>query len=252
MLEQVARECVARGGDALAIECDVTERESMTSAIARVETAFGEIDVLVNNAGRGHHAYVEDTPDEQIESIFRVNVFALWYGTAAVIPGMRARRRGVIVNMASLAGKIGYPANAAYVAAKHAVVGFSRALRAEVAESGIDVITVIPAGVATDWADVVEGGSMLDLFAHERERGAEIARERDVELPPSPALLSANEVAQSIVEAIEHPQPEVYTHPGTRGIALAAQLDPEIFERLQIPNWLANREGYLKARGGSN
>ncbi|MBC8144615.1 MAG: SDR family NAD(P)-dependent oxidoreductase [bacterium] len=247
-LNDVANECRDAGGSAVAIECDVTKRESFASSIDTIAQHFGAIDVLVNNAGRGHHAYVEDTPDEQIENIFRVNVFSLWYGSTAAIPHMRARGGGLIVNISSLAGKVGYPANAAYVAAKHAVIGFSRALRAELAETGIDVMTVIPAGVATDWADVVEGGSMLDLFTYERERGEAIARERDVEMPASPRLLNADEVAAMIVDAIEHPQPEVYTHPGSREMALAAECDAAAFEQSQVPNWLANREGYLKSK----
>lgn len=250
LLEEVADDCRARGGDAAAIVCDVTSRASLERAVDETVERFGRLDALVNNAGRGHLGYIDDTADEQIESIFRVNVFSLWYGSAAALRHMRAQGNGLIVTIASIAGKIGYPGNAAYVAAKHAAVGFSRALRTELAESGIDVMTVIPAGTMTDWAAVAEGGPMLDLFAYEGERGRAIAAERGIALPPALPLLGADEVAASIVGAMEHPVAEHYTHPGARELALLAESDPEAFERSQLPFWLANREGYLRERRG--
>jgi short-subunit dehydrogenase len=248
LLEDVARECRETGSDALAIACDVTSREQLTAAIDATVAQYGHLDVLVNNAGRGHNAYIEDTPDEQIESVFRVNVFSLFYGAAAALRHMRPRGAGMIVTIASIAGKIGYPGNAAYVAAKHAAVGFSRALRAEVAETGIEVMTVIPGGVVTEWAVVAEGGSMLELFAYENERGREIAAERGITLPPSIPVLPAEEVAAAIVGAIEHPAAEVYTHPGLADFVERAERAPDAFEREQLPFWLANREGYERMR----
>jgi NAD(P)-dependent dehydrogenase (short-subunit alcohol dehydrogenase family) len=249
LLAEVAEECRRAGGEALALPCDVTERASFAGAVDAFVARFGAIDVLVNNAGRGHNAYVEETPDEQIESIFRVNVFSLWYGTTAALRHMRAAGRGHIVNVSSIAGKIGYPGNAAYVAAKHAVVGFSRALRTELAETGIDVTTVIPAGVATDWAAVAEGGSMLELFAYERARGLEIAHERGIDTPDPLPLLSPDEVAEAITRAIEHPVDELYTHPGLRDFIARAESDPEAFAREQTPFWIANRERRMTNRG---
>jgi short-subunit dehydrogenase len=255
-LSEVAESCKEIGGDALAIGCDVAERSSFERAIDETVERFGRLDVLVNNAGRGHLGYVDDTPDEQIESIFRVNVFALWYGSAAALRHMSARGSGQIINMASIAGKIGYPGNAAYVAAKHAVVGFSRALRAELAETGIEVMTVIPAGVATDWAEVAEGGSMLELFAYESDQGRAIAAERGIDLPPALPLLRPEDVADAILSAIENPIPEIYTHPGSRDLIRLAETDIAEFERQQTPFWLANQRGYAalkskKAKGKS-
>lgn len=248
LLEEVARECKDAGGAALPVGCDITDRTAFTAAIDTIVERFGHLDVLVNNAGRGHFAYIDDTPDEQIESVFRVNLFALWYGTTAALRHMRARGSGLIVNVSSIAGKVGYPGNAAYVAAKHATVGFSRALRTELAETGVEVMTVIPAGVMTDWAMVTEGGPMLEIFDREREGGEQIARERGLELPPPLPLLSAREAALAIVDGIIDPTPELYTHPGARDLALQQELDVETFEREQTPFWLANRDAYASLR----
>jgi NAD(P)-dependent dehydrogenase (short-subunit alcohol dehydrogenase family) len=243
-LEDLAGEIEGRGGEALILPCDVTRREELERAVAMTIERFGGLDLLVNNAGRGHLAYIEETPTEQIESIFRVNVFSLWYGTAPAVRWMRRQGRGHIINIASMAGKIGFPGNAAYVAAKHATVGFTRALRTELAGTGVEATVVCPGGVLTEWAEVAEGGSMLEIFDYERSRGEEIARERGGEQPPAIPLLSPGEVAEAIVETIRSPRPELYTHPGTREIADRYQLDQEGVERLYEPFHLANREAW--------
>jgi 3-oxoacyl-[acyl-carrier protein] reductase len=242
LLLEVAAEARKRGGEALPIRCDVSVRREMEDAVRRTIDEYGRLDALVNNAGRGHFAYIDDTPEEQIESIFRVNVFSLWYGTAPAITWMKKQGDGLIINIASFAGKVGYPANAAYVAAKHATVGFTRALRTELAGTGVEAMVVIPAGVLTDWAQVTEGGSMLEIFDYEATRGAEIARERGVEPPAPLPLLSAEEVAEKIVEGMANPVPELYTHPGTRELALAYEQDQKETERSLEPSWLAHRE----------
>jgi NAD(P)-dependent dehydrogenase (short-subunit alcohol dehydrogenase family) len=245
VLEEIAASIAEKGGEAFPIACDVTDHAAFEDAVEATIARFGRLDVLVNNAGRGQNAYIDSTPDEQIENIFTLNVFSLWYGVAAALRHMRPRRQGHIINIASIAGKIGYPGNAVYVAAKHAVVGFTRALRAELAGSGIEATVVIPAGTLTPWAEVTEGGPMTDLFAYEGRRGAEIARERGIEpLPPFP-LLTPDEVAMRIIEAIETPVPELHTHPGTHDLVLEYERDQPAIEARMEPFWLANREGAM-------
>ncbi len=252
LLDELAMRVAEAGGEALPLACDVSDRGSFEHAVAEIIDIFGHLDVLVNNAGRGHFAFIDDTPAEQLESIFRVNVFSLWHGTAPAIRHMKERGSGLIVNIASIAGKIGFPANAVYVAAKHATIGFTRALRAELAGTGVEATVVIPAGVLTDWATVTEGGPMLELFAYEGRRGAQIAAEQGSAPPPSFPLLSAEQVAEAIVGGIEHPVAELYTHPGTEESANAYETDQEESERRWVPAWLANREGYeLLKRGES-
>ncbi len=241
-LAELAEEIGRLGGTALVLPCDVTQRDEFEHGVERCIETFGRLDILVNNAGRGHFDYIEETPDERIESIFALNVFALWYGTSVALRVMRSQGSGLIVNIASMAGKIGYPANAAYVAAKHATVGFTRALRAELVGSGVDAMVVVPGGVATDWVCSVEGeGSMLDLFANEREYAPEIARSLGVDPWPPLPLLTAEEVARTIVEAFSNPPPELHTHAGGRELALAWEEDQRAAERRMEPLWLAGR-----------
>lgn len=233
------------GGEALAIECDITNRSEATNAVLQTIKNFGKIDVLINNAGRGHLGYIEDTPLEHIKNIFDVNVFSLWHTTAAALGFMRASGQGHIINVSSIAGKIGFPSNAAYVAAKHAVVGFNRALRAELCGTNIHATVVLPAGVTTDWATSTEGGSMIELFEYEAKRGAEIAIEKNI-TPPEIPLLSPLQVATQILDCINNPVAELYTHPHSKELAIKYETEIEATEHLLSPLWLANREGYLK------
>lgn len=248
VLESAAAEARAAGASAVAaFPCDVADRAAFGGAIERILQTFGRVDVMVHNAGSGHFAYVEETPEEHLEKVFGVNVFALWHGTAPLLPLMRERGKGLILIVSSFAGAFPFPANAAYIAAKHAAVGFGRALRAELAGSGVDVSVVLPAGTMTDWASVTEGGPMLPLFEYEAKRSVEIAAERGTDLPQMPALLPAAEVARQIAELMEteRPQPELFTHPGTHELACRYLQDPQkTGERLE-PFWLASREGYV-------
>lgn len=239
------------GGEALVLQCDVTNREEATKAVHKTVEHFGKIDVLINNAGLGHLGYIEDTPQEHIINIFDVNVFSLWHTSSAALEFMRLRGNGHIINISSMAGKIGFPANAVYVAAKHAVVGFNRALRAELYGTNIHATVVLPAGVTTDWALNTQGGSMLELFNYEAKRGLEIAKEKNIELPQIP-LLSPLQVAEQIIECIKNPVAELYTHPNTKELAVQNEVRPEIVETLLSPMWLANREGYLHMRNNLN
>lgn len=249
LLKEVADEARSLGAPEVMIcSCDVGDRSAFRDAISEALARFNHIDVLVNNAGSGHFAYIEDTPEDHIEKVFRVNVYALWHGTGALIPHMRERGSGHIINIASLAGRFPFPADAAYVAAKHATVGFTRALRSELYGSGIDVSVVLPAGVMTDWASTTEGGSILSLFEYESGRGAEIAKERGIETPVMPTLMSAEDVAAKIADLIEQPQPELYTHEGSEELVRRHREDQATMEECLAPFWLANREGYERMR----
>ena len=129
-LESVARAIRQEGGTALALTADVTNRDDAETVVERTVREFGRIDVLVNNAGRGHFASVEDTTDAILGNMFAVNVYSLWYTTRPILRHMKLQGNGHIINVASIAGKIGFPFNNAYVAVKYACVGFTHALRA--------------------------------------------------------------------------------------------------------------------------
>jgi len=183
-LDAIAEEITHGGGTAIPVRADVTVREEAEGIIQTAIGRFGRIDVLVNNAGRGHFASVEDTTDEMIHSMFALNAFALWYTTRPALVAMKKRGSGHIINVASMAGKLGYPFNSAYVAAKHACVGFTHALRMELVGTSIHATVVCPAGVLTDWASVTEGAPMLPFFSASGRVIKKLAAEQGIALPP--------------------------------------------------------------------
>ena len=113
---------------ALALALDVTDAGQVEDSVKAAEERFGAIDVLVNNAGYGYQAPVEEGDDAEIRAMFEANVFGLAAMIRAVLPGMRARRRGHIVNISSVAGFVGFPGSGYYAATKHAVEGLSDSL----------------------------------------------------------------------------------------------------------------------------
>ena len=137
---------------ALALPLDVTDAVQVKEAVEAAEKHFGAIDVLVNNAGIGYFAAVEESTDDEIRRIFDINVFGLSDVIRAVLPGMRARRSGVIVNFSSIGGLRAFPAVGYYAATKFAVEGLTDALRQEVAPLGITTLVVEPGPFRTDWA----------------------------------------------------------------------------------------------------
>ncbi|MCB8884088.1 SDR family NAD(P)-dependent oxidoreductase [Acidisoma cellulosilytica] len=137
---------------AMALDLDVTNTGQIAAAVREAEARFGAIDVLVNNAGYGYQASVEEGVDAEIRSQFDANVFGLFALTRAVLPGMRNRRKGHILNVTSVAGFVGFPGSGYYAASKHAVEGWSDALAAEGGPLGIKVTCIEPGPFRTDWA----------------------------------------------------------------------------------------------------
>ncbi|HLZ66564.1 MAG TPA: oxidoreductase [Aliidongia sp.] len=145
---------LARGNEdrALALDLDVTDAGQIAAAVGAAEARFGRIDVLVNNAGYGYQAAIEEGVDAEIRAQFDANVFGLFAMTRAVLPGMRARRKGHVISISSVAGFIGFPGSGYYAASKHAVEGWSDALAVEGKPLGIKVTCVEPGPFRTDWA----------------------------------------------------------------------------------------------------
>ena len=139
-------------GDALVLKLDVTDQGQIDAAIKAAEEKFGRIDVLVNNAGIGYFAAVEESEEDQVRRMFEINVFGLSRMIHAVLPGMRKRRKGFIVNFSSIGGLRSFPSIGYYNATKFAVEGLSEALWQEVEPLGIKVMLVEPSGFRTDWA----------------------------------------------------------------------------------------------------
>ena len=143
---------LASQGEALVLQLDVTDPVQIDAAIKAAEAKFGGIDVLVNNAGIGYFSAIEEGEDSEVRRMFEINVFGLNRMIQAVLPGMRQRRAGCIVNISSLAGLRSAPALGYYNATKFAVEGLSNALLQEVEPLGLHVIVVEPSGFRTDWA----------------------------------------------------------------------------------------------------
>jgi len=234
-LSAVAEEIRGEGGSAIPVCADVTIRGEAEGIIHTALEAFGRIDILVNNAGRGHFASVEDTTDEMIQSMFALNAFALWYTTRPALHQMKKQGSGHIINVASMAGKLGYPFNSAYVAAKHACVGFTHALRMELVGTDIHATVVCPAGVLTDWASVTEGAPMLPFFSASGPVIKSLAAEKGISLPPIEGVMPADEVARRIMGCIGQPVAELYTHRGSEEFLRQVATNREEAEHHQLP-----------------
>jgi NAD(P)-dependent dehydrogenase (short-subunit alcohol dehydrogenase family) len=135
----------------LALKLDVDKQDQIDAAVNAAKAKFGRIDVLVNNAGYGYLAAVEEGDDADIRAMFDTNFFGLAAMTRAVLPLMRAQKSGAIVNISSIGGFIGNPGSAYYAATKFAVEGLSEALSKEVGPLGIKVLIVEPGPFRTDW-----------------------------------------------------------------------------------------------------
>jgi NAD(P)-dependent dehydrogenase (short-subunit alcohol dehydrogenase family) len=142
----------ATGARLLAL--DVTDEASMRAAVATVEAAHGQVDVLVNNAGYGEYGPVEEVPVDRVRAQFETNVFGLARLTQLVLPGMRRAGRGRIVNVSSMGGRLVFPGGGYYHASKYAVEALSDALRQEVRPFGVRVAVVEPGLIRTGFGAV--------------------------------------------------------------------------------------------------
>ncbi len=140
-----ARVALARiGAEVLAIPCDVTDREAVRTLVRSVERTWGRVDVLINNAGVIEVGPAETMRVEDYEDAMNTNFWGMLYPTLEVLPGMRRRGEGRIVNITSIGGKLSVPHLLPYSASKFAAVGFSQGLRAAVAADGVKVVSVVP------------------------------------------------------------------------------------------------------------
>ncbi|MBC8156450.1 MAG: SDR family NAD(P)-dependent oxidoreductase [Bacteroidetes bacterium] len=133
------------------VAIDVTKEESMVAAIERINNETGGVDVLVNNAGYGSYGAVEDVLISEARYQFEVNIFGMARLIQLVLPRMREKRAGRIINISSIGGKIGEPHGAWYHATKFAVEGLSDSLRMELRQFNIDVVVIQPGAIKTEW-----------------------------------------------------------------------------------------------------
>jgi NAD(P)-dependent dehydrogenase (short-subunit alcohol dehydrogenase family) len=191
-------------GDALVLKLDVTNQGQIAAAIKAAEKKFGRIDVLVNNAGIGYFAAVEESEEIEVRRMFEINVFGLSRMIHAVLPGMRKRRQGFIVNFSSIGGLRSFPSVGYYNATKFAVEGLSEALWQEVEPLGIKVMLVEPSGFRTDWAgrSANESKRQIDDYATTAGAWRKQVRAISGKQPGDPVR-----AAQAIVKAVESAKP---------------------------------------------
>ncbi len=152
-LRSLAAEIEADGGEAIVLPCDVGNREQALVAATAAVNELGSVDLLVNNAGYGHHRRFLEWDLEDMENMMRVNYLGSLYFTKALLPHMVERGRGWLVFIASVAGKIAPPDESAYAASKFAMVGLAGSIGLEVEDAGVHVLTVCPGAIRTPFFD---------------------------------------------------------------------------------------------------
>jgi NAD(P)-dependent dehydrogenase (short-subunit alcohol dehydrogenase family) len=188
--------------NALALALDVTEDTQVTHAVRQAEERFSGVDVLVNNAGYGYRAAVEEGEEAEVAKLFATNFFGPVAMIKAVLPGMRARRDGAIVNISSIGARISPPGSGYYSATKAALEAMSASLRKELDPLGITVTVVEPGGFRTDFA----GRSLQqsrDAIADYADTAGRRRKEHDTAHGTQPG--DPARAAQAIITAVEAP-----------------------------------------------
>ena len=193
--------------NALALALDVTDDAQVKTAVKQAKEHFGAIDVLVNNAGFGYFGAIEESEETEVRAMFEANFWGLAAMTRAVLPVMRERRSGTIVNISSIGGFVGFPAVGYYNATKFAVNGFSEALQKEVAPLGIKVVIVQPSGFRTDWAgrSANEAQSTIADYAETAGKNQDTIRGYSGNQPGDPVR-----AATAIIKVVESENPPLW------------------------------------------
>lgn len=192
---------------------DVTSDEEVAQTAARIQQEFGAVDIVLNNAGYGKFEAITDMPIEEYGRMMDVNYMGAVRCIQAVLPAMLARRDGQIVNVASMAGKIGTAKSTSYTATKHALLGFSNALRQEIRGTGITVTTINPGPIDTPFFDIAD------------PNGSYVSNVRWMMLKPE-------QVAEQIVRAMEKRKEEVNLPRLASAAIRLYQLFPRLADRL--------------------
>ena len=203
---------------ALALPLDVTDPAQVAESVRHAEEHFGGIDVLVNNAGIGYFAAVEESEEKEIRRMFEIDFFGLARMIHAVLPGMRKQRRGHLINIASICGLAPVPSLGYYCGAKFAVEGLSECLAMEVGPLGIKVTLVEPSSFRTNWAGRSANEASVEITDYAATAGAVRRQMRE---------LSGNEpgdpvrAARAIIQAVEATNPPLHLLLGKDALRMA-------------------------------
>lgn len=193
--------------NAIAVQLDVTRKEEVKSSVDRAIDIFGTVDVLVNNAGIGYFGAIEESEEEEVRRMFEVNFFGLAALTREVLPVMRGKRSGCIINISSIGGFVGFPAVGFYNATKFAVAGYSEALAKELAPLGVQVTVVCPSGFRTDWAgrSAHDSKTVISDYRSSAHQNQATIRDNSGKQPGDPARAAA-----AIIQVAENDRPPLY------------------------------------------
>lgn len=198
-VERVAQNIRARGGEALAIVCDVTKPDSIAQAVEQINQEWGAITILVNNAGQGGSHKFLGHDDALWQRLIDVNLNSVYYVTKAVAPMMVEQNWGRIINIASVSSKIGSKYTAAYTASKHGALGLTRALAMEFIAYNITVNAICPAYVDTPMTDA----TIINMIGRTKMSEAD-ARAYLEKLSPQNRLITPEEVAHVALMLIDN------------------------------------------------
>jgi hypothetical protein len=233
----------------LPVALDVVDRAQAQAAVAAALAKFGRIDVLVNNAGRGLLGAVEEVSPDEVHSVFAVNVDGLLAVTQAVLPAMRARRSGSIVNLSSVGGFAAWPGWGVYCATKFAVEGLSEAMHAELQPLGIHVTIVEPGTFRTDFLDsssLQRAKSVIDDYA-----ATSGATRQWAQTTNHAQLGDPDKAAAAIVEAVTSVRPPLRLQLGSDCIARVQEKLASVASELDVWRDLALSTDYREPHGST-
>jgi len=188
---------------------DITEAEMRKNCVERILNEEGRIDILVNNAGYGSFGAVEDVPLNEAKRQFEVNLFGLSEITKLVIPGMRDKKSGKIINISSVGGKVWTPLGGWYHASKFALEALSDCLRSELRDFGIDVVIIEPGAIKSNWADITAQNLLEVSGSGPYQKQAQRSAEKYKEMYNEGGIAAESEkVADVIIKAAEKANPK--------------------------------------------
>ena len=189
-LEKLQSEITQNGGEVLSQKLDVTKKSECDSIVEATIKKWGSVDILVNNAGLMPLSFVKNLKIEEWDQMIDVNIKGVLYCTAAVIPHMKEKKSGHIVNISSVAGRIVFPSGSVYCATKHAITAFSEGLRQELSvKSNIRVTCIEPGVVATELTNTITDESLQGFVAMSKKMES----------------LKAEDIANAILFAVNAP-----------------------------------------------